>query len=176
MCYSSALRRGPTSGLRSLPVRFRNREEGDASSMIKVPDVTLLYVMFAFVASYAILKRFLFVPLGAILAEREQEEREASRIHQESLKELERTIAEAERRLAEARREALRERETLRGEGLRKFEGQLAQARQAALASIEAASAEIGAEVRKAAAELLTRAPALAVLLAEKILGRKLAA
>ena len=81
--------------------------------MIKAPDVTLLYVMFAFIASYAILKRFLFVPLGAILAEREREEREASRIHQESLKELERTIAEAERRLAEARREALREREAL---------------------------------------------------------------
>ena len=144
--------------------------------MIKAPDVTLLYVMFAFIASYAILKRFLFVPLGAILAEREREEREASRIHQESLKELERTIAEAERRLAEARREALREREALRAEGLAKFEGQLAQARQAAAASIAAASAQIDSEVQKAAVELPTRARALAVLLAEKILGRKLAA
>jgi len=144
--------------------------------MIKAPDVTLLYVMFAFIASYAILKRFLFVPLGAILAEREREERDASRIHQESLKELDRTIAEAERRLAEARREALREREALRAEGLAKFESQLAQARQAAAASIAAASAQIDAEVQKAAAELPTRARALAVLLAEKILGRKLAA
>jgi len=165
-----------TSGLRSLPVRFRNREEGDASSMIKAPDVTLLYVIFAFVASYAILKRFLFGPLGAILAERDREGREASRIHQESLRELERTVAEAERRLAEARREALREREALRAEGLAKFESQLAQARQEATTSIEAASREIGAEVQKAAAELSTRARALAVLLAEKILGRKLAA
>ena len=165
-----------TSGLRSLPVRFRNREEGDASSMIKAPDVTLLYVIFAFVASYAILKRFLFAPLGGILAEREREEREASRIHQESLKELERTIAEAERRLAEARREALREREALRAEGLTKFESQLGEAHQAASSSIEAASGEIGAEVQEAAAELPTRARTLAVELAEKILGRKLAA
>jgi F-type H+-transporting ATPase subunit b len=144
--------------------------------MIKAPDVTLLYVMFAFVASYAILKRFLFVPLGTILAEREREERDATRIHQESLKELERTIAEAERRLAAARREALKERETLRAEGLAKFERQLAEARQAAMSLVEAASAEIGAEVQKAASELRTRARELAVELAEKILGRKLAA
>ncbi|HEY3173742.1 MAG TPA: ATP synthase F0 subunit B [Thermoanaerobaculia bacterium] len=144
--------------------------------MIKAPDVTLLYVMFAFVASYAILKRFLFVPLGTILAEREREERDATRIHQESLKELERTIAEAERRLAAARREALKERETLRAEGLAKFERQLAEARQAAMSLVEAASAEIGAEVQKAASELPTRARELAVELAEKILGRKLAA
>jgi F-type H+-transporting ATPase subunit b len=144
--------------------------------MIKAPDVTLLYVVFAFVLSYAILKRFLFAPLGAILSEREREEREATRIHQESLKELERTIAEAERRLAEARREALKERETLRAEGLAKFERQLAEARQAATSAVEAANAEIGAEVQKAASELPTRARGLAVELAEKILGRKLAA
>jgi F0F1-type ATP synthase membrane subunit b/b' len=52
----------------------------------------------------------------------------------------------------------------------------MAQARQAATASIEAASREIRAEVEKAAAELPARARALAVVLAEKILGRKLAA
>jgi len=32
--------------------------------MIKAPDVTLLYVMFAFIVSYAVMKRFLFRPLG----------------------------------------------------------------------------------------------------------------
>jgi len=144
--------------------------------MIKAPDVTLLYVMFAFVASYVLLKRFLFGPLGAILAEREREEREASQIHQESLKELERTIAEAERRLVEARRDALRTREGLRAEGLAKFETELARAKQSAATFIGSATGEIGSEVQKAAAEIPTRARTLAVQLAEKILGRKLAA
>jgi F-type H+-transporting ATPase subunit b len=144
--------------------------------MIKAPDVTLLYVMLAFIVSYAVLKRFLFRPLGAILEEREQEERAAARIHDESLRELERAVAEGEARLALARREALKEREALRAQGLARFEQLLDQAREKASASVESASRTIETEAERAAADLPTRARALAVELAEKILGRKLAA
>jgi F-type H+-transporting ATPase subunit b len=144
--------------------------------MIKAPDVTLLYVMFAFIVSYAVLKRFLFRPLGAILEEREQEERAAARIHGESLRELERAVAEGEARLALARREALKEREALRGQGLARFEQLLDQAREKASASVDAASRTIETEAARAASDLPARARSLAVELAEKILGRKLAA
>jgi F-type H+-transporting ATPase subunit b len=144
--------------------------------MIKAPDVTLLYVMFAFVVSYALLKRFLFVPLGAILERREQEEQEAAKLHTESVRELERAVADAEARLAIARREALKERETLRAEGLSAFERKLGEARNASTGSVEGASRDIADQVRKAAAELPEKARALARELAEKILGRKLAA
>jgi F-type H+-transporting ATPase subunit b len=144
--------------------------------MIQAPDVTLLYVMFAFVVSYAVLKRFLFGPLGAILEMREQEEREANRLHAESLRELERAVAEGEARLAVARREALKQRETLRGEGLTRFESRLEEARTAASASVEEASGAIGRDADLAAAELPARSRSLARELAEKILGRKLAA
>ncbi len=58
--------------------------------MIKAPDVTLLYVVVSFLIAYAILKRFLFGPLGAILDEREQEQKAAARVHAESLAGLER--------------------------------------------------------------------------------------
>jgi F-type H+-transporting ATPase subunit b len=144
--------------------------------MIKAPDVTLLYVMFAFVVSYALLKRFLFVPLGAILERRENEEQVATRLHAESVRELERTVAEAEARLALARREALKERETLRAAGLARFEERLGEARTDASSSVEGASRGIADQVRTAAAELPEKARALAFELAEKILGRKLAA
>jgi F-type H+-transporting ATPase subunit b len=144
--------------------------------MIKAPDVTLLYVMFAFIVSYAVLKRFLFRPLGAILEEREQEERTAARIHDEGLRGLERAVAEGEARLALARREALKEREALRAQGLTRFEQLLDQAREKASASVDAASRTIETEAARAASELPARARALAVELAEKILGRKLAA
>jgi len=144
--------------------------------MIKVPDVTLLYVMFAFVVSYAFMKRYLFTPLGAILAAREEEELAASRIHAESLRELERAIAEGEARLSLARREGLKERETLRAEGLARLEERLAEARSAAASSVGIASREIESEAGKTAAELPARSRALALALAEKILGRKLAA
>ncbi len=144
--------------------------------MIKAPDVTALYVIFAFVVSYAILARFLFRPLGAILERREEEERAATRIHTESLHELERAVAEGEAKLSMARREALKEREGLRAEGLARFERQLGEARGAAEASVAKASRSIETDARKAAAELSERSRLLAIELAEKILGRKLAA
>jgi F-type H+-transporting ATPase subunit b len=144
--------------------------------MIKAPDVTLLYVMLAFIVSYAVLKRFLFRPLGAILEQREEEELAAARIHDESLRELDRAVAEGEARLALARREALKEREALRAQGLARFEQLLDQAREKASTSVESASRTIETEAERAAADLPTRARALAVELAEKILGRKLAA
>jgi F-type H+-transporting ATPase subunit b len=144
--------------------------------MIKAPDVTLLYVMFAFVVSYALLKRFLFVPLGAILARREEEELAAAKLHGESLRELERAVADAEAQLAVARREALKERETLRAEGIARFEQKLGEARAGATSSVEGASREIADQVRTAGSQLPERARSLAIQLAEKILGRKLAA
>jgi F0F1-type ATP synthase membrane subunit b/b' len=144
--------------------------------MIKAPDVTLLYVMFAFVVSYAIMKRFLFAPLGAFLTEREEEDRAAAGIHAESLRELERAIAQGEARLSLARREGLKERETLRAEGLSRLERRLAEARSAAASSVESASREIQSEARRAAGELPSASRTLALALAEKILGRTLAA
>lgn len=144
--------------------------------MIKAPDVTLLYVLFAFIVSYAVMKRYLFRPLGAILEKREEEERAAARVHADSLRELERAVAEGEARLAAARREGLREREALRAQGLARFERDLGEARNAAAAAVEKAGGEIAAEASQASGELASRSRTLAVLLAEKILGRKLAA
>ena len=144
--------------------------------MIKAPDVTLLYVMLAFIVSYAVMKRYLFRPLGAILERREQEEREAARIHADSLRALERAVLEGETRLAAARREGLRDRETLRAEGLARFESALGEARNAAAGAVEKAGREVSTEATRAAQELASRSRTLAIVLAEKILGRKLAA
>jgi F0F1-type ATP synthase membrane subunit b/b' len=85
--------------------------------MIRLPDVTTLYVILAFAITYVILKRYLFGPLGAILDERERDERQAEALHAESLARLQRAMAEAEQGLAQARREGLKTREELRGQG-----------------------------------------------------------
>ena len=144
--------------------------------MIKAPDVTVLYVVFAFLIAYAILKRFLFLPLSAILEERESEAKTAARVHAESLEGLSNAIAHAELELARARREALKEREQLRAEGRGHLETRLAEAHAAAGALIEQASREIAGEARRSSAELPERVRQLSRTLAEKILGRKLAA
>ena len=144
--------------------------------MIKAPDVTLLYVVVSFLIAYAILRKWLFGPLGAILDQRDEEERTANRIHAESVAELQKTVAYIEQELAAARREALREREALRGQGRAELEKRLEAARQAAEKTLTQAKAAIDRDASRSAAELPARASGLARLLAEKILGRKLAA
>ena len=144
--------------------------------MIKAPDVTLLYVLFAFIVSYAILKRFLFRPLSAILEERQALEDSAALVHAKSLEEMERAVAAAEAALAAARRDGLRLREELRAQGTAHLERELSRAREETSESIRSATREIDAEARRAATELPRRALEFARGLAEKVLGRRLAA
>jgi len=139
-------------------------------------DVTLLYVLVAFPIAHAILKRFLFRPLASILEERERDERAAAQVHSESLEELSKTVAWAERELARARQEALKQRETLRAEGRAQWEKKLGEAQAAARAAIDSASHEIQAQAGLSSRDLPARARGLARELAEKLLGRKLAA
>jgi F0F1-type ATP synthase membrane subunit b/b' len=144
--------------------------------MIKLPDVTSLYVIICFAIVYAILKRYLFVPLGAILDERERESNEASALHAESLARLQQALAQAEQSLSLARREALKTREQLRGEGRSRLEAKLAEASAAAVAAIVGASRQIQEQSRELSRLLPEKSESLARTLAEKILGRKLAA
>ena len=109
--------------------------------MIKAPDVTAVYVILAFIASFAILKRFLFTPLTAILDEREREAATASKVLADSLAELEKTVARAEAELSRARGEALAIREKLRMEGRTALERRLEETRAVAEQSIARASA-----------------------------------
>ena len=144
--------------------------------MIKAPDVTLLYVIVAFLIAYAILKKYLFLPLGGILEARETEEATAERVHAERLQRLAEAVAHTEQELARARREALKEREALRAEGRAHLEKKLGEAYTIASAAIERAGREIAEEAGRAAAELPGRIERLARALVEKVLGRKLAA
>lgn len=144
--------------------------------MIELPNVTSLYVLLAFGVSYAVLKKFLFVPLAGILEAREREELEAERAYAESLKTLERAVANGEEKLAAARREALKTREGLRGEGLAILDEKLAKARELGSQEIDRGAKEIAVRAAELGRELPERAAGLARELAEKILGRKLAA
>jgi F-type H+-transporting ATPase subunit b len=144
--------------------------------MIEPPNITTLYVFLAFGICYWILKKYLFVPLSAILDGRLKAEAEAEQAYAESLRTLEKAVASGEEQLSAARREALKSREDRRAEGLALLNAKLAEAHAASLASIERGSKEIEAQASGSAKELPERARSLARELAEKILGRKLAA
>ena len=138
-------------------------------------DVTFLYIIVVFLLASGILKRYLFTPLAGILEQREVEATAAEKIHAASLASLSRTVADAEEKLSLARREALKIRENLRGQGAAHLETKLAEARAAAQASVAAAAREINAQAAASSRQLPTEARSLAMSLAEKILGRKLA-
>jgi F-type H+-transporting ATPase subunit b len=144
--------------------------------MIELPNVTSLYVLLAFGVSYFILKKFLFVPLSGILEAREREEREAQKAYAESLESLEKAVAAGEQQLAAARREALKTREGLRGEGSALLEQKLAEARGGASQEIARGVREIETQAAESSKQLPEKAKSIARELAEKILGRKLAA
>ena len=144
--------------------------------MIGPPNVTSLYVIVAFVASCWILNRFLFAPLTTILDARERDEREAETAYTASLAALESAVAAGEARLSDTRREALRSREALRTQGLTELEQRLGDANLRAAAALARGTGEIEQQARDVARTLPDRARGLARDLAEKILGRKLAA
>jgi F-type H+-transporting ATPase subunit b len=144
--------------------------------MIEAPNVSSLYVFLAFGICYWILKKFLFVPLSGILDAREQAEKEAERAYAASLAELEKAVASGEEKLSDARREALKTREALRSDGAAVLEKKLAEAHAASQAEIDRGAREIETQAGASARQLPERARALARDLAEKILGRKLAA
>lgn len=144
--------------------------------MIGLPNVTLLYVLLAFGICFWILKKYLFVPLAGILDARETAAREAERAYAASLASLEKAVAAGEQQLSDARREALKTREDLRAEGSAALETKLAEAHHAAQAAVDGGGREIESQSAASSRELPGKARELARVLAEKILGRKLAA
>lgn len=144
--------------------------------MIGPPDVTSLYVLVAFAASVWILQRYLFRPLLTILEARERDEREAEAAYAASVESLRKAVAAGEEKLSAARREALRAREELRAQGLTVLEQRLEDANSRAAAEIQRGVGEIRSQASDVARTLPDRARELARGLAEKILGRKLAA
>ena len=144
--------------------------------MIELPNVSSLYVILAFGICYWILRKYLFVPLAAILDARERSEKEAEKAYAVSLADLQKAVEAGEDRLAEARREALRTRETLRAQGVALLEKKVAEAQATAHGSVEKGAGEIEGQAAALAKDLPERARSLARELAERILGRKLAA
>ncbi|HYX19783.1 MAG TPA: ATP synthase F0 subunit B [Thermoanaerobaculia bacterium] len=144
--------------------------------MIELPNVSSLYVILAFGICYWILRKYLFVPLALILDAREKGEKDSEKAYAASLADLQKAVEAGEERLADARREALRTREALRAEGMALLETKIGEAQSSALTSVEAGFRDIQSQASTSAREIPARALALARELAERILGRKLAA
>lgn len=144
--------------------------------MLQVPNFSMILILAVFFSAMWLLQTFLFRPIVGILKERETEARDASESFAKARAEFDAAAEKVENELSLARREALKLREELRAEGQKLRSEKTESAKKESLATLSAASSEMDELARKASAELPARVIALARTLAEKVLGRSVAA
>jgi F-type H+-transporting ATPase subunit b len=144
--------------------------------MIEAPDISMILILAIFLATVWVLNRFLLGPLSRILREREEEQSQASRRLAQARAEFDAAAVRIQAAISAARREALKLREERRTEGQRLRDEKIAGVKDEMASRIARAVAEIEGLARKAASDLPARVAALARQLAEKILGRAVAA
>jgi F-type H+-transporting ATPase subunit b len=140
-----------------------------------LPDLSLLLIMVLFWATYAVLRVWVFKPLGGILEEREKKTATATDALAKALENEKETLASIDRRLTETRREALAARQASRNAANTKRQALLDEAREKARLAATAAQAKLDAEVDRARAELAKNVRTTAGEIASLALGRRLA-
>jgi F-type H+-transporting ATPase subunit b len=142
---------------------------------MQLPDLSLLLIMVLFWATYAVLRAFVFKPLGAILDGREKETATATDALAKALENEKETLASIDRRLTETRREALAARQAARNDANATRQALLDEVREKARLAASAAQAKLDAEVVAARAELAKNVRTTAGEIASLALGRRIA-
>ncbi len=139
------------------------------------PNLSLLFVMICFWLAMGVVYRFLIVPVGGVVAERQRRlddaDQEWERTHSEYLE----ATARVEAQLEEAAREASTIRTERRQEALAMRQEALDTARQDAGDRLQQALNELDRDVAAARGELVKRARDLARLFASRLLEREVA-
>lgn len=143
--------------------------------MIQLPDLSLLAVAACFWATYWILRQTVFKPLGGILDGREKTISGASAALTKAIESEKETLAEIDRRLTEARREAMAGKDATRQAAARRRQTLLDTAREKARAAAAEAQRGLDADVASTREQLRRETKALAVEIASRALGRRIA-
>ncbi len=143
---------------------------GILSQLAQLFIQTIPTVIFVFVV-YAILSRFLFAPLTAVLKKREEATTGAMARAREQAAAVEEKARQYENAFQAARQEVYRQREVDRRAILKDREATLEQAQQQSEALLGEAQASLAAEVARSKEELWTTCQSLGQEIAETILG-----
>ncbi|HEX7580395.1 MAG TPA: hypothetical protein VF580_10370 [Thermoanaerobaculia bacterium] len=142
---------------------------------MQLPDLSLLLVMAVFWATYAVLRVFVFTPLGRILGEREAATAAAAGALEAAVARERETLAAVDEKLTAARRAAMSAREAARQGASARRQGIVEAAREDARVSAKEYQKKLDAEVAAAREELRRGASVIAGEIAELALGRKVA-
>ena len=143
--------------------------------MIQLPDLSLVVVAALFWATYWVLRQTVFRPLGSILDGRAKAITGASAALASALDREKETLAGIDRRLTEARREAMAAKDAARQQAGRKRQELLEAAREKARAAAGEAQAHLDADVAATREQLRRETRALALEIASRVLGRRIA-
>lgn len=148
-------------------------EEGGGHSLIEI-NGSLIVQLVSFLALLAVLYRFVYRPLVAMLEARSSAIRQQLAEAQAAREAAQRQLAEFEAKLQAAQAEAQTLREGALREAAELRERLTAEARREAARLLESARAEIQQDVRRAKAELRSEVGALAIEIAERLIQRSL--
>ncbi len=143
---------------------------------MNLPNYSFLLVVTCFWLAYWVVNRNLVRPLLAVLHEREQRATEGRKAHEQAKATLEQALAQREKELALVAAEAQKERASLRAEGEARRRELLEAAREQGQRRLAVFAAELEQEVAQERAKLAGEVQTLARRLAERLLGRALAA
>jgi F0F1-type ATP synthase membrane subunit b/b' len=139
------------------------------------PNLSLILIMICFWLTTWLVYRFLIVPVGAVLGERQRRIDDAANRWQSTHDEYLEATARLEQELESAAREAARLRAEHRQQALAERQETLETARAAADERLHQALAELDTEAGSARDELRARAQEFARLFASRLLDREVA-
>jgi F0F1-type ATP synthase membrane subunit b/b' len=142
---------------------------------MQLPDLSLFVVMAVFWATYAVLRVFVFTPLGKILKDREDQTAASAAALEAAVSRERETLAAVDQKLTEARRAAMAAREAARQEASARRQAIVDDAREKSRAAADEFQKKLEAEAGAAREELRRGASAVAAEIAEIALGRKVA-
>jgi F-type H+-transporting ATPase subunit b len=142
---------------------------------MQLPDLSLFVVMAVFWATYAVLRVFVFTPLGKILKDREDSTAASAAALEAAVSREKETLAAVDQKLTEARRAAMAAREAARQEASARRQAIVDDAREKSRAAADEFQKKLEAEAGAAREELRRGASAVAAEIAEVALGRKVA-
>jgi F-type H+-transporting ATPase subunit b len=138
-------------------------------------DYTVLFQASIFLILMTILHHLLFKPYKRLFEEREHMTDGLKKEVEAVEREFQAKSAEFDGRIREAHLKAAEEIEDLRAEAQEAARVMIAEARRKSVSQIEAATSELRREAVEARERLVKESDSIGMLLAEKVLGRKIA-
>ena len=148
---------------------------GAGDAPLRVVGWELLYVLVLFFILVAVLQHFMYKPILAVLAER-NDRLDGARDRRDVLsRDIDAKSREQVERLTEAKREALAKLEQAKAVGAEERQAKVAAARGRATETLDAAAERISGVASRVEAELRKGADDLAKTIASAVLGREVA-